>query len=232
MRVGGALDLGGFRHHRFVERGAAGGVEDDRIIAAEPGRLQRALRDLSRLLAGDDRQGIDMDLLAEHGKLFHRRRAPHVERGHEHLAPPLLAQSFGELSAGGGFARALQTDHHDRHRRRRVEINPFAERSERLDQLIVHDLHDHLTRRHRFDDLDADGVAFDLVNEGAHHVEGDVGLEQRAAHFAQRGIDVGLGQRTAPRQAVENAAEPFRQRVEHRFLPSALVPYPARPGMR
>ena len=91
---------------------------------------------------------------------------------------------------------------------------------ERLDQLIVHDLHDHLARRHRFDDLDADGMAFDLVDKGAHHVEGDVGLEQRAAHFAQRRIDVGLGQRAAPRQAVENAAEPFRQRVEHRFLPS------------
>ncbi len=60
--VGGALDLGCFRHHRFVERGASRGVEDNRVIAAEPGRLQRALRDLRRLLAGDDRQCLDIDL--------------------------------------------------------------------------------------------------------------------------------------------------------------------------
>ncbi len=63
-------------------------------------------------------------------------------------------------------------------------------------------------------------MAFDLVDEGAHHVEGNVGLEQRAAHFAQGRIDIGLGQRPPPRQAVENAAEPFGQRVEHLFLPS------------
>ena len=58
-------------------------------------------------------------------------------------------------------------------------------------------------------------MALHLVDEGAHHVERDVGLEQRAAHLAQRGVDVGLGQRAAPRQAVENAAEPFGQTVEH-----------------
>ena len=44
-----------------------------------------------------------------------------------------------------------------------------------------------------------------LVDEGARHVERDVGLEQRAADLAQRRVDVGLRQRAAPRQAVENA---------------------------
>ena len=51
MRIGGALDLGGFRHHRFVERGAAGGVEQHHVVAAEPAGLQRALRNLRRRLA-------------------------------------------------------------------------------------------------------------------------------------------------------------------------------------
>ena len=84
-------------------------------------------------------------------------------------------------------------------------------RAQRLDQLVVHDLDDQLAGRHRLDDLDADRAGLHLVGEGAHHVERDVGLEQRAAHLAQRRVDVGLGQRAAPRQAVENAAKPFRQ---------------------
>ena len=86
VRIGGALDLGRFRHHRFVERGAAGGVEQHHVVAAEAAGLERALRDLRRLLACDDRQRVDADLLAEHGELLHRGRAAHVERGHQHLA--------------------------------------------------------------------------------------------------------------------------------------------------
>ena len=55
----------------------------------------------------------------------------------------------------------------------------------------------------------------DAINERARHVERDVGLEQRAAHFAQCGVDVGFAERAAAGEAVENAAEFFRQRVEH-----------------
>ncbi len=55
MGIGRCFDLGGFRHHLFVERGAAGGVEQHHVIAAEFGGFQRALRNLRRLLAGDDR---------------------------------------------------------------------------------------------------------------------------------------------------------------------------------
>ena len=36
-----------------------------------------------------------------------------------------------------------------------------------------------------------------FVDEIAHHVERDVGFEQRAAHLAHRFIDIGLGQRAA-----------------------------------
>src|SRR5262249_9684561 len=162
----------------------------------------------------------DVDLLPEHGELFHRRGTAHVERGHEHLAPRLLDEALGELGGGGGLARALQADHHDRHRRRGIEIDRLAARAEGVDQLVVNDLHHHLARRHRFDDFDPDGVALHLVDEGAHHVERDVGFEQGTPHFAQRGIDVRLGERAAPRQPIEDSAEPFGERIEH------LVPRP------
>ena len=84
-------------------------------------------------------------------------------------------------------------------------------RAERRDQLVVHDLDDHLAGRDRLHHLDADRVLLDVVGEGARHVERDVGLQQRAAHFAQRRVDVGFAERAAAGEAVENAAKFFRQ---------------------
>ena len=83
--------------------------------------------------------------------------------------------------------------------------------AQRRDQLVVHDLDDHLAGRDRLHHLDADRLLLDLVGEGARHVERDVGFEQRAAHFAHRRIDVGFGERAAAGEAVENAAKLFRQ---------------------
>ena len=118
MRVGGALHLGRFRHHRFVERDAAGGIEQHHVIAAELRGFDGAACDLRRILAGNDRQGVDADLLAEHRKLLHRGRTAGIERGHQHLALGQLGEALGDLGGGGGFAGALQADHHDRDRRR------------------------------------------------------------------------------------------------------------------
>ena len=86
-----------------------------------------------------------------------------------------------------------------------VEIDRLRVGAERRDQLVVHDLDDHLAGRDRLDDVDADRALLDLLDEGARHVERDVGLQQCAANLAQRRIDVLLRQRAAPRQAVENA---------------------------
>ncbi len=79
--------------------------------------------------------------------------------------------------------------------------------AQRLDQLVVHDLHDKLARRHRLDELGADRLLLHLLGEGARHIERDVGLEQRAADLAQRLLDVGFTQRAAPRQLVEDATQ-------------------------
>ena len=92
--------------------------------------------------------------------------------------------------------------------------------AQRLDQHVIDDLDDHLAGRDRLDDAGADRAVAHLVGEGAHHVERDVGLEQRAAHFAQRLVDVGLGERAAPRELVENAGELVGKALEHGFSPS------------
>ena len=170
-------------------------------------------------LPGDDRQGIDADLLAEHRELLHRRRTAGVERGHQRLAPHLLAEAPRDLGGGGGLAGALQADHHDRHRRRGIEIDRIGGGAERLDELVVDDLDDHLAGRDRLHDLDADRAFAHPVDEGAHHVERDVGFEQRAADLARRRVDIGRGERAAARQPVENAGQLVGQAFEHRSTP-------------
>ena len=44
VRVRRRLDLGHLGHQRLVDMGAAGGVEDDDVMAAELGRLHGAAR--------------------------------------------------------------------------------------------------------------------------------------------------------------------------------------------
>ena len=216
MRLRGGFHLRGFAHHLFVEGGAARGIEQHDVVAAELAGLQRALRDLHRLLSRDDRQRLDGQVAAEHSELFLRSRAIDVERRHQNFFLVALGQPARQFCGGGGFAGALQTDHHDRDRRRRVEINLLAVGAKGCDQFVVDDLDDHLARRHRLDDGGADRLLAHLVDERAHHVERDVGLEQGAAHLAHGGIDVSFRQRTAPRQPIENASKLFRQIVEHR----------------
>ena len=100
-------------------------------------------------------------------------------------------------------------------RRRRIEIDGLRVRAERRDQFVMDDLDHHLAGRDRLDDFDADGAFAHAIDEGARDIERDVGFQQRAAHFAQRRIDIGSRQRAAPRQLVENPADFFRQIVEH-----------------
>ena len=223
MRISHGFDLGGFRHHFFVERGAAGGVEQHHVVAAEFCGLQRAPGDLRRLLAGDNRQGLDIEVAPEHRELLHRRRAIDVERGHQHLALVALGQAAGKFGGRGGFAGALQADHHDRDRRHGVEVDGLAVGTEGGDQFVVNDLHHHLAGRHRLDHGSADRLLANFFGKTSDHVERDVGFQQRAAHLAHCGVDIGLGQRPAPGQPIENATKFFRQIVEHLFSSCCLT---------
>ena len=205
MGVDRRLDLARLGHHGLVEGGPAGGVEQHHVVAAEPASLDRAPGDTDRRLAGHDGQRRDVDLAPEHRKLLHRRRTAGIERCHQHLPPHVIMQAPGDLGGGGGLAGTLEADQHDRYRRRRIEIDRVGRHAERFDQLIVNDLHHHLARRHRLDDLDPDGALAQFLDEGARHLERHVSLEQRPPHLPRRRIDIGRGERTAPRQAIEDA---------------------------
>ena len=205
--MGDLLDLGRLGHQLFVDMGAAGGVEQQHVIAAELRGFERAGGNGDGTVAGDDGKRRHARLLAEHAELLLRRWTPRVERGHQHFLLVASLEALGELGGRRGLARALQADQHHHHRWRRREIDPLRIRAECAHELVMHDLDDHLARRDGAHHVLADGPLLHPVGKGAHHVERDVGLEQRAPHLAHRLADIGLGQRAAPRQLVEDRAE-------------------------
>jgi len=205
MGIGRRLHLGDLAHQPLVERDAAGGVEHHHVVAAQTPRLDGAPCDLYGRLPGDDRQGGDPDLRAQNGQLLHRGRTPRIERGHQDLLLVAIGQTACDLGRRGRLAGALKTDHQDRHGRHGIERDAFAIAAERIDQHVVDDLDDLLAGRHRLQDFRADGPLAHLLGEAADDLEGDVGLQQRLADFAQRGVDVLLGQRTPAGEAREDA---------------------------
>ena len=76
-------------------------------------------------------------------------------------------------------------------------------------QLVIDDLDDHLAGRDGAHHLLADRLRFYAVDEVAHDVERDIGLEQRAAHLAHRLGDVGLAQRALAGELVEDGVKPL-----------------------
>src|SRR5260370_38348730 len=83
---------------------------------------------------------------------------------------------------------------------------------------MVDDLHHHLGGPGRLDGGGAGRLGARAVDEGAHDLERDVRLEQRAPDLAHRGVDVLLRQRAAAGQLVQYAGELFRKALEHDFL--------------
>ena len=71
------------------------------------------------------------------------------------------------------------------------------------------DLDDHLAGGDRLGDGSAGGLVLHPLDEIAGDGKGDVRLQQGHANFAQRGDDVGLGQRAGLGQAVEDATKAF-----------------------
>ena len=115
-----------------------------------------------------------------------RRRAARVERRHQDLLAVTLLQAAGDLGGRGGFTRALEADHEDRHRRQGCKVERLAIGTEHRDEFVVDDLDDHLAGRDRLDDFLADRFFLHLVGEIADDFERNVGFEQRAADFAHR----------------------------------------------
>ena len=83
-----------------------------------------------------------------------------------------------------------------------AEIQDLVGRAHQCDQFVVDDLDQHLTRGQAAHHLLAQRLLAYLVDELAHHRQGDIGLQQGHAHLAQGVLDVVLGQATLATQIV------------------------------
>ena len=92
---------------------------------------------------------------------------------------------------------------------------PVPRAAEQLDQLIAHHLHDVLPRRQRLEDVLADGLFADAVDEALDDLEVDVGFEEGQANLAEGLEDILLRQPAVSAEPVENTREATRQAVEH-----------------
>ena len=195
----------------------AGGVEDHHVVAGKPARLHRALGDVDRPLPLHDRQGGDVDLLAEDLELLLRRRPVDVERRHQDLLLVLLLEAARELRGRGGLTGALQPHHHQRLRRLAIEAELLLllVGAQHLDQLVMDDLDHLLAGGDGFQDLLADGLLPDPTDEVLDDRQRDVGFQQRHAYVAHRRLDVALLESAARGEALQGLAEPIRQRFEH-----------------
>ena len=166
-----------FGHQRLVDMQPPGSVQHQHVKALQLRRLQRALRDINRLLPGDDRQRRHANLLAQHLQLVLRGRAIDVEGRHHHLLAALVFQQLGQLGRRRRLARALQTHHHHDGGRRHIQLDVGILAAQRLHQAVVHDLHDLLAGRHRLQHFHADRTLGRPVDEVLHHRQRYIGLQ-------------------------------------------------------
>ena len=180
-------------HEAIVDLQAAGGVDDDRVVAALAGELRRVGGDIDRVAAGPLLVDRDADLLAKRLQLVDCGRTVDVG-GHEQGIAPLLAQVDGELGGVGRLAASLEPDQHQDLRRPVGRDQPLPVLSQDADQLLVGDTDHGLRRGERVQDILSDGALAHGGDEVLGDLEIDVGLEQRAAHLAHGVVDVLLGQ--------------------------------------
>ena len=202
-RVCEVLDRGGLRHHFFIDGQAASRIEHDEVIALLARCIHRTLGDVQRLLALHDRKRRNARLLAQLLQLLLRGGAVNVQRRHQHFLIVLLRDPFRDFCGGGCFTRALQTDHQIRARRGR-EPKLLRIAAEHLNQCVIDDFDELLTRIDAFDEVLANRFVFDLFDEIFDNGQSDVGLEQRNTDLTAHNHDIVFAQAALAAQLIED----------------------------
>jgi hypothetical protein len=217
VRIGGVPDRRGLAHQLLVDAQPAGGVDDDDVVLAAAGFLDRVARHLNRVAHPVARLGgVDghPGPLAHHLKLLDRVGALQV-RGDQHRRVALLLKPEAQLARQRGLTGTLQARQHDHGRRDLREAQPAGLAAEDPDELLVDDLDDLLGRVERRGDLFRRRTLLDAGDELPHHGEGHVRLEQGNADLAGGRVNVGRRQPPPPAEGGEDLGQPVGECLEH-----------------
>src|SRR3954469_15084864 len=227
-------DVDELAHERLVDVQAAGGVDDEDVLALLLGPIERPARDVDRVRVGALLVDVGADLRADLHELVDRGGAVDVARRQRHRRVVLGLEEAGELGGRGRLAGALQAGHEDDRRRPRRERDAHRRAAHERRELLVDDLDDLLAGVELADDLGPQAALLDGRRELLDDLEVHVGLEQRETDLAHGLVDVVLGQRPVGADVGERLLKLLGQGVEHwiasvrrgvrRAAPEASVP--------
>ena len=216
MRLHRPIDALHFLHQLLVDVQPPGRIDDQRVVDAAARLLPAAARAIAGgLLPRRARKEIGADALGDALQLQDRRRAAHIGADQQHPAALTLLEPARELAGGGGLARALQPGEQHHLRRLNVERKAGLRLTQQCDQLAMQDA-DQAWPGVRLVATSAPSArSLTPIDEALDDRQGDVGLEQRDAHFAQRLGDILFGHAAAAAHELHRAAEALGQFVEH-----------------
>ena len=177
---------------------AAGGIDDQHVAAGVDGLAAGffgqafdswagvvAFADFAFVNVGLDRLGDNFELLARSGAID-------VHRNQQRAMPTLL-QPVRQFAGRRGLAGTLQARHQDYGRRLRGEFELGGVPAQSLDQFVAQNLDDLFARRKGSQQLLADGLGPNVVDELLYDLEIDVRFEQSQANLSERLADVFFG---------------------------------------
>ena len=176
------LDTADFVHHLLVNGQTTGGIDDDHVLVLGLGVLNGVLGNLNGVLVAFLAIHLHFHLLTQHLQLVDSGGTVHVAGHQQHLLALLAFQIISQFGRESGLTGTLKTsDQNDGGLTFQIDFRLFA--THQLGQLVVDDLHHHLTRLHRGQNLLTQGLLFDLVGDFLGNLVADIGVEQRAADF-------------------------------------------------
>ena len=200
-RLGGGeelVEVGDLRHHRFVDREAAGRVDDEDVEEVAAGVVDGARGDVKRLLTRMARVPLRPGLRRDGLQLLNGRGAVDVAGNREDLLLLGFNEVLRELPGGGGLTRTLETRQKDHGRRLHAQVDLALVAGEVPahdgGELALHDPDQGLARVEVPDHLLAHRLLFDAGEHFAHDRERHVRFKKREADFAEHVAGVLFGE--------------------------------------
>ena len=215
------VQLSDFFHHRFVDRQAAGRIDEQNVVVMPLRPVDGIACDVHGFVGWSGGEKVDTGLSGDRFQLLDGGGAIHVAGNDQYLFLLRFAQQFGQLANGGGLAGTLQAGHEHDCRRLRRQVEAGMRFTHQCGQFAMHDADQRLTGAQRTDDLLADGFFLDGGDERLDGRQRHVRLEQCQADFAQGVGNVVFGQSRFATQRFHYPGKALSQVIEH--LISSLV---------